>query len=178
LFVLPMVYANAQSFWSQDDHGLSLKMPEISLVTVMPINYSVNLSLGLPETAGAKPGEVDETMDDNSWLNYSCSLRHKGGSRKVYAQITSGSVPEGINLELEVKNLKSPGKGKWGKRYKETTILSNQPQVVVYRIGGGCTKRGKSFGHQLIYRLKLADINDLAVKEPKTVLTITYTISD
>ncbi|MBO6517866.1 MAG: hypothetical protein JJ975_15075 [Bacteroidia bacterium] len=178
MLLTSLTQAFGQSYWSYDDHGISLKMPEVSLVTVMPTNYTVNLSMGLPIAAGAKPGIDDDAMDDNTWLNYSCSVSQHGGNRKVYAQITSGVVPEGVELELQVKNLNKPGRGKWGRRYRSKTILTNQPQVVVYRIGGGCTRRGKSYGHQLIYRLKLKDIDDLAIKEPKTYLTITYTISD
>jgi hypothetical protein len=172
------VSCSAQSYWSYDDHGLSLKMPEISLITVMPANYTVNLSLGLPKSAGDKPGENADSKDDNSWLNYSCSLKYRGSYRKVYAQITSGSVPEGLAIDLEVKNLTKSGKGKWGRRYSSSVRLSNQPQVVVNRIGGGCTRRGRTFGHQLIYELKLTDIDELVVDDAKTYLTITYTISD
>ena len=167
-----------QSLWSYDEHDLSLKMPEVSLVTVMPVNYTVNLSLGFPEAAGAKPGEADGSVDDNTWLNYSSSLRRYGAYRKVYVQVTSGSIPNGVNVELEVKNLRVAGRGRWGNRYRKKVILSNKPQVVIHRIGGGCTRRGKSFGHQLIYRLKLDNIDDLAIKEPKTYLTVAYTISD
>ena len=169
---------NAQSYWSYDDHGLSLKMPEISLISVMPSNYTVNLALGLPKSAGDKPGENVDSKDDNTWLNYSCSMKYRGSYRKVYAQISSGSVPDGLAIDLEVKNLQTQGSGNYGKRYTNSVRLSNQPQVVVHRIGGGCTNRGRSFGHQLIYELKLVDIDELIVDDDKTYLTITYTISD
>ncbi len=168
----------AQSYWSYDDHSLSLQMPEISLISVMPANYTVNLSLGLPDRAGDKPGETGDSKDDNTWLNYSCSRRYRGSFRKVYAQITSGSVPDGLAVNLEVKNLQRNGRGTWGRRYSNSITLSNQPQVVVNRIGGGCTRRGTRFGHQLIYELKLTDIDQLVVDDDKTYLTITYTISD
>lgn len=167
-----------QSYWSYDDHSMSLKLPETSLVAVMPSNYNINLNLGLPQAAGAKPGENSDNTDDNTWLNYTCCLAPNSGNRKVYAQVTSGSIPDGINLELEVKDLQTAGKGNVGQRYSSTIYLSNQPQVVVYGIGGSCTYRGQNFGHQLIYTLSLKDIDDLALKEPKTYLTITYTISD
>lgn len=170
--------ASAQSYWSYDDHGLSLKMPEISLISVMPANYTVSLSLGLPQNAGDKPGENIDSKDDNTWLNYSCSMKYRGSYRKIYAQITSGSVPDGLAVDLEVKDLQTQGSGTWGKRYAKSIRLSNQPQVVVTSIGGGCTKRGRNFGHQLIYELKLIDIDELIVDDDKTYLTITYTISD
>ena len=102
---------HAQSYWSYDDHGLSLKMPEISLISVMPANYTVNLSLGLPDRAGDKPGETGDSKDDNTWLNYSCSRKYRGSFKKVYAQITSGSVPDGLAVNLEVK--KSSTKWPW-----------------------------------------------------------------
>ncbi len=170
--------ANGQSYWSYDDHGLSLKMPEISLISVMPTNYTVSLSLGLPKNAGDKPGENIDSKDDNTWLNYSCSMKYRGSYRKIYAQITSGSVPDGLAIDLEVKDLQTQGTGTWGKRYSKSITLSNQPQIVVSGIGGGCTKRGRNFGHQLIYELKLTDIDELIVDDDKTYLTITYTISD
>lgn len=168
----------SQNYWSYDSHDLSLKIPEVSLITVMPVNYTVNLALSLPSKAGAQPGESAESKDDKTWLNYSCSLRPNDSYRKVYAQITTGYVPPGLHLDLEVKDLTKPGKGQVGKRYASSITLTNRPQVVVNRIGGGCTNRGSSFGHQLIYQLKLDDINQLVLKEPKTYLTITYTISD
>ncbi len=170
--------ALGQSLWSYDDHSMSLQIPEMSLVTIMPANHTINLSLSLPIRAGAKPGTGDSSVDNKTWLNYSCSVRQNGAYRKVYAQITSGNVPEGIDLQLKVSNLRFKGRGRWGRRYATRTVLTNQPQVVVYRIGGGCTRRGSRYGHQLTYSLKLKDIDDLIVKEPKTYVTVTYTISD
>ncbi|MFT5724532.1 MAG: hypothetical protein ACI9JN_001651 [Bacteroidia bacterium] len=176
--VISALGVSGQSYWSYDDHSLSLKMPEISLVSVMPANYSVNLSLGLPKYAGEKPGKNADSKDNNTWLNYSCGLRPNGSYRKVYVQITSGTVPDGLKVYLRVKNLRKAGVGRYGRRYSSRITLSNQPQIVVNRIGGGCTYRGRTFGHQLIYTLKLDDIDDLVVEDTKTYLTITYTISD
>jgi len=136
------------------------------------------LGFSLPDRAGDKPGETEESKDDNTWLNYSCSRKYRGSYRKVYAQITSGSVPDRLAKNLEVKDLQQNGRGTWGRRYSNSITLSKQPQVVVNRIGGGCTRRGIRFGHQLIYELKLTDIDQLVVDDDKTYLTITYTSSD
>ena len=110
---LPRRSASGQSYWSYDDHGLSLKMPEISLISVMPANYTVSLSLGLPDRAGDKPGETGDSKDDNTWLNYSCSKKiSRELSKKVYAQITSGSVPDGSGRSIWKSKTYKPN-GTW-----------------------------------------------------------------
>lgn len=169
---------NAQNFWNYDDHDLTFEMPAISLVSVMPANYTVNLSLGLPRAAGASPGDEGQTVDDNTWLNYSCALRRSGSRRKVYAQVSNGTIPPGVDIDLTVQNLQTQGRGSTGRSTGVTITLSNQPQVVVQNIGGCSTRRGAQFGHQLIYELKLTDINKLKIDDTKTYLTVTYTISD
>ena len=153
---------HAQSYWSYDDHGLSLKMPEISLISVMPANYTVNLSLGLPDRAGDKPGETGDSKDDNTWLNYSCSRKYRGSFKKVYAQITSGSVPDGFGRQFRSQKIFNKMAVAPGVDDIQNSITLSKPttKFVVHRIGGGLHTKGyKFFGHQLIYELKLTDID-------------------
>lgn len=178
ILILTAIPVSGQSFWAYDEHGLSLEIPEISLLTVMPANHVVNLELGLPQNAGSKPGENQSSTDDDTWLNYTCCMAPGSGYRKVFAQISSGSIPNGIDIQLEVGNLSNQGKGKCGVRYTDKVNLSYSPKVVIHQIGGSCTYRGVNYGHQLTYSLKLKDIDDLILDEPKTYLTVTYTISD
>ncbi|MBI1305014.1 MAG: hypothetical protein GC181_00200 [Bacteroidetes bacterium] len=168
---------NAQHNWDDDDHQLSLTIPEMSLLSIVPANEVIKLEITLPERAGDEFNQTDgNNINSNTWINYSSTLKNKNGQKKLMVQVTSGSIPNGMAIELTAEETKT-GKGRCGK--PSTTIrLSDKQQTLISNIGGASTGKGKNYGHRLTYKLILVDINKLEFKEPDTFITVTYTISD
>ena len=95
--IMTNLKADAQWYWDDDDHPLSLEMPQISLVTIMPNTSAITLALGIPNNPGQEPRDnVSEAKDSTKWLNYTSSRKGKKSRRSVDVQITQGSVPEGL----------------------------------------------------------------------------------
>jgi hypothetical protein len=177
LLVLSTLSVSAQRYWDDDDHPLSLNMPQISLITVMPNNSAITLALGIPISPGERPPDnVSETRDSTKWLNYTCSTRGRRSRRKVDVQITQGAIPTGLKISVKAMAIRPYGSGTRG-RPTRTVWLSSASQTLVTNIGNCHTGRGIQRGHRLIYQLKLDDFNTLDA-ESNTAITVTYTISD
>lgn len=179
LLVLTLFANNSfgQRYWDDDDHPLSLTMPQISLITIMPNNSAITLALGIPTSPGEKPlDNVSEARDSSKWLNYTCSTRGRRSRRRVDVQITQGAIPSGLKISVKAEAIRPHGSGQRG-RPTQTIWLSSASQTLVTDIGNCHTGRGAQRGHRLVYQLKLDDFNTLDA-EPSTSITVTYTISD
>jgi len=175
--VLGSLQLSAQRYWDVDDHPLSLNMPQISLVTIMPNNSAITLELGTPVSPGEKPRDnVSEAKDSSKWLNYTSCRRGKKTRRRVDVQITQGAIPDGLKISVKASKYKLHGKGRRGNPSR-TIYLSTASQTLVNNIGNCHTGRGAQRGHRLTYQLILDDFNKLNA-EPETSITVTYTISD
>lgn len=167
--------ALAQQPWDDDDHSLSLTIPEISLISIMPVNDVVKLYLLIPGSEQANMG-AGSNINSSTWINYTLVLGSKAGYKKVMVQIASGDLPKGVDLELTAEEC-STGKGSVG-AVSNTIQLTKSQQTLVSNIGGSCTGKGKNFGHKLTYKLVLKDLNKLEFEETDTYLTVRFTLSD
>lgn len=167
----------AQQDWDDDDHQLSMTIPEMSLISIVPSNEVVKLEMELPEAAGSEPNAVTgSNVHSGTWINYSTCKKKQGSYKKLMVQVTSGEIPKGTKIELTASSI-STGKGQRGTP-SSTVTLSNQQQVLVNNIGGCCSGKGKNFGHQLTYKLVLVNLDELEFESPNTFITVTYTLSD
>lgn len=177
LSTLTLSEASAQRYWDDDDHPLSLSMPQISLITIMPNNSAITLELGVPTIPGGPPrDDLKESKDSSKWLNYTCSRRGRRSRRSVDVQITQGSIPTGLKISVTASRVQPYGKGQRG-RPTSKVWLSTNSQTLIQDIGNCNTGRGRQRGHRLTYHLQLDDFNQLDA-EPTSSITVTYTISD
>jgi hypothetical protein len=152
-----------------------IELPEIALVSIAPENSTILLAMEKTDIAGEKIVYTTR-YDHQLWLNYTCSIAPYSPSKNISAQIISGSVPAGLELQLIVSNYSGSGKGEFGTPMPQVS-LQNYPQNIITNLGGSFTNKGINNGHKLEYRLAVTNYKLLDAESSNT-LTIVYTISD
>jgi hypothetical protein len=186
LFSLTLLAANAQDK-SSDNHNVKFSIPEIALLDIESGNKSndITLTVEAPTEAGESV-VLDNAYDKSLWLNYTSIVNKnkssKDNNRNVAVKISNGTVPGGLNLNVQAQKASSDGKGDKGSPVGTTLTLSSNDQDIITGIGSCYTGNGDGKGHQLVYSLELAKDGDafgeLDNDLDNTEITITYTISD
>lgn len=119
-------------------------------------------------------GPKTELKDDNQWLNYTTLVQLSDPNLCITAQIVSGTMPEGMTLQLEAMPYQGLSKGKQGSPAGKIT-LSYTPQVLISNIGTAYTGNGKNEGYQLIYTYITRDFS--RVSSGSSAVYVQYTIT-
>ena len=93
--------------------------------------------------------------------------------KSVTAEITSGAISEGLQIQLQAGAYSGTGGGNPGIP-AGNMILTNIPQVLISNIGTCNTGIGVNVGHQLTYTLSISDYN--SVKSSSSTVNILFTI--
>lgn len=169
-----MFQCNAQFQTGSVD--VTLQIPSIALIDIEPSgNNSISFEVDPTLESGMEP-RIQDASSQTLWINYSSALPITQSSRSIAAEITSGSLPEGINLSVEVSAYSGIGLGSLGQS-QGTVQLDNVPRTIIYGIGNSFTGDGVNNGHALSFFL---DVDDFSKVRAVGVmqLTILYTISD
>ena len=152
-----------------------IALPEIALVSIAPENSTILLAMEKTEIAGEK---IVYTSKQNHelWLNYTCSIAPDSPSKNLSAQIVSGSVPAGLELQLMVHSYSGSGQGEFGTPIHKISLQHN-PQNIISNIGGSFTNKGINNGHKLEYSLGVTNYKLLDAESSNTLI-IVFTISD
>ena len=96
---------------------------------------------------------------------------------KVTVQLTSRTVPAGIDLRVTPQTFSGAPVGQVGTPSATPVSITGTGVPVISGIGSGYTGDGTSNGSELIYSL---NVDDWTTVEPGTVtgLEITYTLTD
>ncbi len=188
LFVLVLTFSSSiffhRSLLAQDrdvaSSNVSIGIPEIALLDVEPLGTN---AVALRPKGPAEAGnflDFSDAVDESLWINYSSVIGSTSEpSRKVTVSISSGYVPEGMELYVAASDAVS-GKGTLGIPVGKVR-LTESPIELITDIGSCYTEDGKNHGHQLSYSLELRDedayIAELDFDEQSS-LVITYTLSD
>lgn len=149
--------------------------PEIALISLVPENSTILLAIEKTMIAGEKAAYISK-QNQELWINYTCSLAPDSASKNLSAQIVSGSVPPGLELQLNINEYSGSGKGEFGTTINKIS-LQNYPQDIISNIRGSYTNIGVNNGHKLEYSLEVTNYKMLDAENSNT-LTIVYTISD
>jgi hypothetical protein len=137
------------------------------------ISNSTNVSLDI--TPPFNPGSPIEIVSDASkWLNYSIQVTPPEPTYSISVEISSGLIPEGMNVYLEAAPYSGFGGGQPGIPTGRIT-LSNQPQVLIRNIGTCNSGSGTMVGHRLTYSLVITNYSLLGASSP--LLNLIYTIT-
>ena len=166
--------ASAQT--STDNHDVGLTIPEIALLDIEPDYTTITLSLDPPTEAGLPLTVATAGTNSSKWLNYSSSLAPGSTARTVTAQVTSGTLPAGVNLRVQAGTYAGNGAGTLGTPVGLVT-LGATAKTIISGIGGCYTGDGSSKGHRLTYSVAIGTYSALNFSQG-TNLQITYTISD
>lgn len=155
---------------------VSFTLPPVTLLDIEPAtNNSLYFAMSPALESGASP-QFTETSNEELWLNYSSAVQNANGSRAIVAQISGGSLPEGISLNVEASQSGGQGKGQLGQPAGKVA-LSGQPQTLIADIGNCFTGDGVGQGHQLTFTIELSDFSRLHAMS-ETVVVVLYTIVD
>lgn len=178
LFVtaLLLVAAAASAQWEEGQINVLFSVPEIALVDIEPsINNSVHFTV-VPSAESGNSPEVQETVDQPLWINYSSSMSGTGNSRKIVAEISNGRLPAGVELFLEASDYSGNGDGNTGYPLGKVS-LNTQPKPIITGIGNCYTGNGSNNGHALTFSLNIANYAEIRANQ-ETEFTILYTITD
>lgn len=162
-------------FSNQAHASIIFSTPEVAMLGVDPPGSS-NITLSLqpvPDPGAGLTGSV--VSGSEIWLNYTSSMAFGKPPRSVNVQVTSGTIPPGVNLKLRAMPYSGSGKGLFGVSTGEVNVTTN-PEVILSGVGRCFTGTGKN-GHRLEYRLEISDFGSLSLTQAANV-QITYTLTD
>lgn len=166
-----MSYAKISDAQTQQSVSTQFTLPSISMLSLSD-NSTLRLSFQTPTLAGAALGT---STNNTKWLNFTSAVP-PSVTRKISAQITSGSIPSGVRLVIETSAAVS-GAGTLGSPI--TTIYPNSTsQTIISGIGGAYTGVGTANGYKLTFSLDIQDYSQLKGSASSSSVTVTYTIAD
>ncbi|PKP32677.1 MAG: hypothetical protein CVU00_11605 [Bacteroidetes bacterium HGW-Bacteroidetes-17] len=129
------------------------------------------LDLAIINNAGSR-GKI--IVDDSQWLNYTILIGASDPTASISVNISSGSVPEGLELYIEAKSYRGFSNGKIGKPVGKVQ-LSHIPKTIIDNIGTSYTGSGRNEGHQLIFSFKITDY--AKIQPGISTIFVDYTIT-
>lgn len=113
-------------------------------------------------------------VDDSQWLNYTTLVHPSDPTISITVQIAGGSVPEGMELQVEASPYIGLSKSKQGRSAGKITV-SNRPRVLINDISTCYSGFGKNEGHQLTFSFVIIDY--AKVKSGTSSIYIQYTVT-
>jgi len=112
--------------------------------------------------------------DDSQWLNYTTIVQESDPSISISIQLVSGTIPNGLELQVEAVPYKGMSKSRTGIPSGKMRV-TNMPRVLINNIGTCYTGTGRYEGHQLIFSYKINDYSKL--KSGTSTIYVQYTIT-
>jgi hypothetical protein len=160
-------------------HTVGIVIPEVALLDIEGAPQAITLTAVAPTEAG-NAIDMSTATDATLWLNYSSIKRTStDATRAVTAQVTTGTIPGGIDFKVVASADAGGGEGTLGTPSSILT-LTNAAQNIITGVGSAYTGNGTSKGHLLTYSMVAktgAAYGDIDADDSAT-LTVTYTLSD
>lgn len=131
---------------------------------------SISLDLISPFIAGAA---VSNVSANTSWLNYNIVHTPPEPTFSITVEISTGTVPDGLELRIEAGTYTGPGGEQPGTPTGEL-VITNEPQILVNNIGTCNSGSGPDVGHQLTYSYIITNYSQLSASSG--TINILYTI--
>ena len=151
--------------------SVNFTLPSIALLDLNN-NSGITLSFQTPAEAGA--AIVSPAINTTKWINFTSAVA-PGVTRKITAQIVSGTIPNGVQLKLETANYAGAGSGSLG-TVTSPVYLTTTATTFINSIGGAFTGNGTNNGYNLKYSLEIQNYSLL--RNTNTSFTVIYTLID
>lgn len=177
MFLSCFLLSNA-TYAQLDDESInvSFSVPEVALIDIEHIGFGILEFTLLPASeTGASPA-VQQNNTEELWINYSSAIGKYSPSRSIVAQISDGTLPQGLVLYVQASNYSGTGDGILGFSAGKV-VLGNEPRQVITGIGSGYTGNGVGNGHLLNFWVDITDMEEVTTIE-STDFTILYTLTD
>ena len=166
----------AFSQWEEATLTTGFSLPPVALVDIEPGTDNSLSFTAIPASESGVAPEFQQSSSQALWLNYSSALPEFVNTRSIVAQISGGTLPEGVSLKMEALPFEGSGAGQVGQPLGEI-LLTNQPQSIISNVGNCFTGDGENNGHQLVFSIEVTDYSQFAATQEAS-FTILYTISD
>ncbi|MCK3685530.1 hypothetical protein [Maribellus sp. YY47] len=166
---------SASAQWNSGYVNVRFSLPEIALVDIEPDLGNVEFAIAAPGVAGGEP-VVEHVSNETVWINYTSAILKNGSRRSINAQISEGSIPDGISLYIQASVASAFGSENQGSPVGKVQITS-QPHPVISGIGSCFTGDGIGKGHEIQYFLEISDFEQIK-SIGEQVFTVMYTITD
>lgn len=135
---------------------------------------SSTLTLGSPSSAGSTV--TSSTTDETKWINFTSAVV-SGVTRRIEANVSSGTVPSGLQLKLGL-NAAVGGGGTLGTIVATvgSPITLGSAATVLNGITGAYTEVGTGKGFKLTYTVNITNYGLL--RQGTSTVQITYTLID
>jgi hypothetical protein len=166
-----LLYLSIQTAWCQNSANVNFMLPSVALLDLNN-NSAITLAFQSPNEAGASI--VSPAINTTKWLNFTSAVA-PGVTRKITAQVVSGTVPDGVQLKLETSSYAGVGSGSLG-TVTSPVYLTTTATTFINSIGGAFTGNGTGNGFNLKYSLEIQNYSLL--RNTNTSFTVIYTLID
>ena len=170
-----MGYGKVCAQYSLSGNTATVTIPSVALVDIEPSSGSISLVLTQPTEAGQTMTNSSAT-NNSKWINYSSS-NSTAVTRKITVQITSGSVPSGLVIDLTASSYSGSGVGGTFGSPGSTIQINTSAQNLITGISSCHTGDGTSNGHQLTYTMRITNYANVKTVTSGTLL-VNYTLMD
>lgn len=178
IFIFLCLFLNAKSALSQgeDTYSIYFSVPEIAILDIEPeINNSIEFSLEAASEPGGEP-DIQKNSNKTLWINYSSALSSGQNKRNIKAQITNGTIPDGVSLFMEISDYTGTTHLNHGNSSGRIKIDGIQ-KTIISNIGNCFTGDGTGYGHEIDFSIEISSISEIAASD-QNEFTVMYTISD
>lgn len=176
IIILMFFSLNTFAQWGTGELNISFTLPEIALIDIEPgVNNDINFVVNQATESGDSPS-IEQTTNSELWINYSSSLRTEQNSRKIMAEISQGTVPNGIRVFLQASSYAGAGGGQLGNPAGRVR-LATSPKPIISNIGNAFTGDGINNGHRLTFSLDISNYSKI-VSNDNASFTVLYTITE
>ena len=166
---------------NDDTHTVSFTIPEIALLDIEPAaSKNISFTVTAPTEAG-DPVTITGSPNTDLWLNVTSLISTTNDpTRTISAQITTGTVPGGLDLQVQAADDAGNGLGTAGTAGAAVTLDDGASHTLVTGVASLYTGNGASNGYNLTYSLGLnsSDYGNLDADDSAGSVTVTYTLSD
>lgn len=163
-----------------DTHTIALIVPEVALLDLESATGTA-ISLGVIAPTEAGLPVTFSSANTDLWLNYSSIIGSiTEPSRNITVQVTAGTIPDGIDINLVALADAGNGDGTIGTPTTSIILSTATAQNLVTGIGSAYTGDGVNNGHNLSYTGGLSSSTPYSELDfdQNAVLTVTYTLTD
>ncbi len=160
----------------QTSSDVSFSIPEVALIDIEPsVNNTIYFEIGAATESGTEP-VISNATNETLWINYT-SAQSSNSGRSISAGISSGSVPDGIDVYVRASQYSGTGDGvKFGNRTGRKK-LDNTPRKIINSIKNCYTGDGVGNGHLLTFTMEISKLKDLNSASDANFV-VTYTLTD
>nr|WP_319511492.1 hypothetical protein [uncultured Draconibacterium sp.] len=171
-----LVHKTASAQHDEKALNVGFSIPEVALIDIEYLgSQTIEFELLPSSETGGSP-VIRQRTNQELWINYSSALGRFSQHRSIVAQVTDGSLPQGLDLFVNATEYSGNGDGHTGVSAGKVKI-GTDPRPVITGIGSAYTGNGIGNGHRLNFEVDISQMEKVMANE-SIDFTILYTLTD